>query len=67
MNIKEIALIAKDMGIKPKNLKKSALIHSIQRDEGNFDCFATAFDGECNQQQCAWRGDCLPHSLTKAH
>jgi hypothetical protein len=65
MNIKEIGLIAKDLGIKPKRFKKAELIHSIQRNEGNFDCFATAYDGECDQVQCAWRGDCLPHSLKK--
>ena len=67
MNIRAIGLIAKDLGIKPKNMKKAELIHSIQRNEGNFDCFSTAYSGECDQQQCAWRRDCLPHSLKKAH
>lgn len=67
MNIKEIGVIAKSLGIKPKNLKKADLIHTIQRSEGNFECFATAYSGECDQQQCSWRGDCLPHSLKNKH
>jgi hypothetical protein len=66
MNIKEIGLIAKNLGIKSTKLKKNELIHKIQRHEGNFDCFSTAYNGECDQPQCAWRGDCLPHSLKKA-
>jgi hypothetical protein len=59
MNLKEIKEIAKSQGIKAGNMKKENIIRSIQRAEGNFDCFGTAKMGECNQMNCIWRGDCL--------
>lgn len=59
MNMKEIQQIAKAQGIKPKKLPKTTLIRTIQRNEGNFDCFATAYNGECNQSNCLWREDCI--------
>lgn len=34
------------------------LIRSIQRAEGNFDCFRTA-NGYCDQWECSWRSLCL--------
>ena len=36
----------------------AALIRSIQRAEGNFDCFQRGH-GYCDQIQCAWRQYCL--------
>jgi hypothetical protein len=59
MNMKEIQQIARTQGIKPGKLPKTTLIRTIQRNEGNFDCFATAHIGECNQPACLWREDCL--------
>ncbi len=34
------------------------LIHSVQRIEGNPDCFGTA-NGYCDQKNCIWRDYCL--------
>lgn len=62
MNIKKIGVIAKTMGIEPGKIKKADLIHLIQRKEGNFDCYATAYDGQCDQMDCVWRTDCLSQS-----
>jgi hypothetical protein len=59
MNLKDIKDIAKSQGIKVGNMKKENIIRSIQRAEGNFDCFGTAIAGECDQMNCIWRGDCL--------
>jgi hypothetical protein len=59
MNLKEIKDIAKSQDIKVGNMKKENIIRSIQRAEGNFDCFGSAITGECNQMSCIWRGDCL--------
>ena len=59
MNLKEIKDMAKSQGIKVGNMKKDNLIKSIQRAEGNFDCFGTAIAGECDQINCLWRGDCM--------
>jgi hypothetical protein len=35
------------------------LIKAIQIKEGNFDCFATAYGGVCDQTGCRWREDCF--------
>lgn len=67
MNMKEIQTIAKNIGIKSLKLKKVDLIHLIQKEEGNFDCFATASSGVCDQQQCLWRKDCLGSKNRKVH
>lgn len=63
MNLQEIREIARIRGLKPRNLNKRELIRSIQRNEGNFDCFATAFHGSCDQESCLWRKDCLNASI----
>lgn len=59
MNLKEIKEIAQKMGLKPGKMKKDEIIRAVQRSEGNFDCFGTASNGECTQQDCMWRADCL--------
>ncbi|NNG13746.1 MAG: SAP domain-containing protein [Gammaproteobacteria bacterium] len=59
MNMQEIRSVAKDFGIKSGGMSKLKLIHSIQLSEGNFNCFASAVDGECDQSQCKWRKDCF--------
>ena len=60
MKMQEIREIAKRMGIKSGRLNKMKLIRAIQLGEGNFDCFASAGEGECDQSLCKWREDCLP-------
>ena len=67
MNIKEITKIAISRGIKPRKLNKSSLIRSIQITDGNFGCFGTAYDGECDQHKCAWRTDCFGHAAKQKH
>ena len=59
MLMQEIRVIAKDFGIKTARISKENLIKEIQRTEGNFDCFASAESGECDQLSCRWREDCL--------
>lgn len=59
MNMQEIRGLAKDLGIKTSRMSKLNLIQTIQLAEGNFNCFASAIDGECDQQACIWRGDCF--------
>jgi hypothetical protein len=59
MNMQEIREVAKDFGIKTGRMSKLKLIHTIQLTEGNFNCFASAVDGECDQLQCKWREDCF--------
>ena len=60
MNMKTLHKLAKQHGLAPEKLDKIELIRGIQRGEGNFDCFAKAYDGYCDQSACRWREDCLP-------
>ena len=57
--MQEIRVLAKNYGIKSSRLSKVNLIKAIQLTEGNFSCFASALNGECDQQQCLWREDCF--------
>ncbi len=59
MQIQQIRTIAKENGIKAGKATKANLIRKIQQVEGNYACFATAANGECDQMGCLWREDCL--------
>ncbi len=59
MKLEEIRNIAKARSIHPGKLSKIELVKTIQAEEGNFDCFGSAVDGECDQLGCSWRDDCL--------
>jgi len=58
MTIKELQKIAKSFGLEVAGLRKAELIRTIQRAEGNFDCFGTAIE-HCDQTDCLFRKDCL--------
>ncbi len=66
MNMQQIREIARDHGLKVARQSKLTLVREIQRAEGNFDCFATAVDGYCDQQDCLWRKDCLALAVRQA-
>ncbi len=59
MNMQEIRGRANNFGIKTSRMSKENLIHAIQVSEGNFNCFASAVDGVCDQLNCIWRDDCF--------
>ncbi len=55
-----IRKIAKRLGVSNRYaLDRRELVRAIQRKEGNFDCFASAMDGVCDQVGCLWREDCF--------
>ena len=58
MKMNELKEMAKGLGIKSGNKKKTELIHAIQIAEGNFDCFGNA-EGDCDQEDCLFRVECL--------
>ncbi len=59
MKIVDIEKKAKTLGLKDTwKLSKKDLIKTIQRKEGNFDCFGNAVNS-CDQTACCWRPDCL--------
>lgn len=62
MNMQEIRAIAQSHHIEFAGLSKIDIIHKLQREEGNFDCYGTAYDGVCDQLKCMWRKDCLEAS-----
>ncbi len=59
MTLKHVREIAKGKGVKVGNMKKDDIIRTIQRAEGNLDCFGAATAGACDQVNCLWRDDCL--------
>jgi hypothetical protein len=58
MKMSEITAKAKALNIKSFGMKRDELIRSIQRAEGNFDCFGSATD-YCDQFDCCFRPLCL--------
>ncbi len=67
MHMQEIRTIAKDFGLKTSRISKVELVRQIQVAEGNFGCFATAIDGNCNQMNCLWRSDCFASASKKSN
>jgi hypothetical protein len=63
MKLEDVRSIAKTRGVHPGKLSKTELIKSLQADEGNFDCFSTAYGGECDQVGCLWREDCFETAM----
>ena len=60
MRLSEIEKKAKTLKIKDTwRLSKKDLIKTIQRTEGNFDCFGTVKHKSCDQNSCLWRSDCI--------
>lgn len=59
MKIDDIKEIARRHRIKTTKMKKSDLIRAIQLSEGNQDCFGNNGSGECGQEQCLWKEDCV--------
>lgn len=60
MKMTEIRDMAKSRGLKfGVGVTKIDAVRLLQRDEGNFDCFARAESGYCDQYQCVFREDCL--------
>lgn len=56
----ELRAMVKARGIKqPPGATRVELVRTLQRSEGNFDCFATATAGQCDQMDCMWREDCF--------
>lgn len=59
MTVKEIKQIAKQRKMTQLPSKKNDLIRAIQTHEGNNACFATNYSGNCGQDGCSWKADCV--------
>jgi hypothetical protein len=59
LGMNQIMEKARELGLTvPVGISKTELIRSIQRAEGNFDCFGTAH-GYCDQSTCYWWSLCV--------
>ena len=63
MNMREIRQMAREKGAMVGNMTKVDAVRMIQLTEGNFDCFAKAASGQCDQGECMFREDCLKLSM----
>lgn len=67
MKIQKIREIASRQGLEPGKAEKIELVRAIQRQQGNFDCFATALEGVCDQGGCLWREDCFAAARSRQY
>ena len=67
MKIQRISEIASEPGLAPSKAEKIELIGAIRRQEGNFDCFATACDGMRDHTGCPWREDYFAAARNRKH
>jgi hypothetical protein len=58
LTMADIKVKAKGLGIDAGKMKKTELIHAIQKKEGCTPCFGRS-NGTCPWTQCCWRGDCF--------
>ncbi len=66
MKMQAVRSLAKERGVKIGNLSKIDAIRALQAAEGNFDCFARAGEGYCDQDGCLFRELCLKLSFQPA-
>lgn len=59
MNMQQVRDLAKQVGAKVGKMGKVDAVRMIQLTEGNFDCFAKADSGHCDQGDCLFREDCI--------
>lgn len=59
MTVNEIRDRAQILGLTlPARMRKGEMIRSIQREEGNQDCFGAVWRASCPWSDCCWRSDC---------
>jgi hypothetical protein len=52
-------------GLEKNFVDTTKLVRSIQRAEGNPDCFRRAEEGYCDRVDCSWRRYCLHEDLAR--
>lgn len=58
MTMSEIKIKAKALSLDGGKMKKTELIHAIQKAEGFTPCYGRS-NGSCPWTQCCWRSDCF--------
>jgi len=64
MNMKEVRTMAKRVGAKITNMKKTEAIRAIQLAEGYSDCYGRVSPEACLQSDCLFRADCLAYAAS---
>jgi hypothetical protein len=60
MNMTEVRERSRMMELtRTAKLRKGEIIRTIQKTEGNQDCFGASWRFDCRQLDCCWRKDCL--------
>ena len=60
MKMQDVRTLGRKNGLRfGVGMTKVAAIRAIQSSEGNFDCFARAGSGYCDQVNCLFRTECL--------
>lgn len=54
----------RESGLQRSLVDTTHLVRSIQRAEGNPDCFRKA-EGDCDRVDCSWRRYCLPGGIPR--
>ena len=58
MTIAELRKKAESLNVSPAKMKKTELIHAIQKAESYNPCFGTS-GGHCDNLDCCFLSDCL--------
>jgi hypothetical protein len=58
MTVNEVKDKARGLGVEPKKMKKTELIHAIQTAEGNTACYGKS-NGQCPYTNCCFISDCF--------
>ena len=59
MKMQDIRTMAKNLKVNSVGKTKPDLIREIQAAEGNYPCFGTVADSNCDQFACCFRPICL--------
>ena len=59
MKLEDIRVIAKHYQVECDGRSKNELIRKIQLQNGQGNCFATDYDGDCRYVGCRWRKECF--------
>lgn len=63
MELQEIREIAREMGVDTRGMGRAEAVRAIQRAIGEIDCFGSAAEEECDQEDCMWREDCFAEAM----
>ena len=67
MRFHQIQRMAKGLGIRTWRVKKTELIHAIQKTENNLECYGTQRVENCAEQGCLWRTGCIALNNSGRH